>query len=384
MSRFAVLSLGFTRGLWEGESAEDVQRLRQYAEHLDDYVVVANSYKHHRLAPLRLAANFEAIPTNAFCFIDGFVRMLRIGWSVLRSRHISLIQAQDPIFTGLAAALLAQCFGQPMNVCVYGPNVYDPHWLANHWSHRILGRLGRWVLRRAECIQVDGQMTARSLYSAGYSQDRVVVKPMVPANLGSFLAIDRDADADGPVVRLLYVGRLAAQKNLPLLLEVVKALHESGCAPFKLLLVGEGPLETTLRDIVKRDGLESLVEFRGPVPRDEVVRVFAASDVFVLTSDYEGYPRVLMEAAAAALPIVTTAISGSDESVRDGESGFIVPIGSLTELAARIRLLIEDPLLRARQGSVGRDHASARLDPAGNAASQVRVWRQLTALPDAC
>ena len=119
MSRLSVLSFGFTRGLWEGDSAEDVQRLRSYAEQLDDYIVVANSYKHHRLAPLKLAANFEAIPTNAYCSIDSFLRMLRIGWSMLRSRRISLIQAQDPFCTGLVAVLLARCFGQPVCVCVY-------------------------------------------------------------------------------------------------------------------------------------------------------------------------------------------------------------------------------------------------------------------------
>ena len=93
--------------------------------------------------------------------------------------------------------------------------------------------------------------------------------------------------------------------------------------------------------------------------------MFADSDVFVLTSDFEGYPRVLMEAAASALPTVTTAISGSDESIRDGESGFIVPIGALAEIAAKIRLLIEDPELRARQGAVARAHARSQLDPSG-------------------
>ena len=226
-------------------------------------------------------------------------------------------------------------------------------------------------------------MTARSLITAGYAPERVVVKPMVPANLDRFLAIDRYTDASCEVVRLLYVGRLATQKNLPLLLAVVKALHEAGCAAFKLLIVGEGPMETKLREIVERDGLTSLVEFRGPVSREEIVRVFADSDVFVLTSDYEGYPRVLMEAAASALPTVTTAISGSDESIRDGESGFIVPIRAFAEIAAKIRLLIEDPALRARQGAVARAHARSQLDPAANAANQMAIWRQIAGGTDA-
>ena len=379
MNRLSILSLGFTRGLWEGDSAEDVQRMRGYAERLDAYVVIVNSYKRHGLQPRSLAKNFEAIPTNAWHAADSFFRMFIMGWRELRKRRFDIIQGQDPFFTGLPAILLGRRFSLPVVICVYGPNVYDPHWLASHWSHGFLGRIGRWVLRRARCIQVDGQMTARSLIAAGHPPAQVVVKPMVPANLDRFLAIDRSAAALRPVVRLLYVGRLATQKNLPLMLAVVKALRESGSLAFQLLIVGEGPMETTLREIVERDGLASHVEFRGPVSRDEIVGAFADADVFLLSSDYEGYPRVLMEAAASALPTVTTAISGSDESIRDGESGFIVPIGALAEIAAKLRLLIEDPALRARQGTAARKHARSKLDPAGNTSKQVAIWRQITA-----
>ena len=86
MSGLSVLSFGYTRGLWEGEGAEDFQRMMGYAEHLDEYVIVANSYKRHGLKPRRLAPNVEAIPTDAFCFADSFFRMLRIGARVLRER----------------------------------------------------------------------------------------------------------------------------------------------------------------------------------------------------------------------------------------------------------------------------------------------------------
>ncbi len=377
MSGLSILSFGFTRGLWEGDSAEDVQRMRGYAEHLDAYVVIVNAYKRHGLQPLSLAKNFKAIPTNGWHTVDSFFRMFIMGWRELRKRRFDIIQGQDPFFSGLPAILLGLRFGIPVVICVYGPNVYDPHWLASHWSHGFLGRIGRWVLRRTRCIQVDGKMTARSLIAAGHAPEQVVLKPVVPANLGRFLVIDRDAVAPQPAVRLLYVGRFAAQKNLPLLLAVVKALREGGCAAFRLRIVGEGPLEAALREIVERDGLASHVEFRGPVSRDEIVGVFADADVFLLTSDYEGYPRVLMEAAASALPTVTTAVSGSDDSIIDGESGFIVPIGALTEFATKLRLLIEDPALRARQGASARAHVQSRLDPASNTANQVAIWRQI-------
>lgn len=379
MSRPSVLSFGFTRGLWDGDSAEDVRRMRGYAEHLGDYVVVANSYKRHRLQPLRLAENFEAIPTDAFHPLDSIFRMLAIGWRVLRTRQIDIVQAQDPFVTGPVAILLGRFFGKPVNVCVYGPNVYDPHWLASHWSHAFLGRIGRWVLRRAQCIQVDGRMTARSLIAAGHAPEQVVVKPMVPANLDHFLALGRTASAGRNSVRLLYVGRLAAQKNLPLLLAVVQRLQAAGSHDFTLTIVGDGPQEASLRALAARGGLAARVEFPGSVSREEIVGVFAASDVFVLTSDYEGFPRVLMEAAASALPTVTTAISGSDEAVLDGQTGFVTAIGAEEELAEKLRLLIEDAALRQRMGAAARAHVRTQLDPEGNTAAQVAIWQKLVA-----
>ncbi|MEO7319460.1 MAG: glycosyltransferase, partial [Chthoniobacteraceae bacterium] len=374
MKGLSVLSFGFTRGLWEGDHAEDVQRMRAYAGHLDAYVVIANSYKRHRLAPLRLASNFDAIPTNAFCFADSFFRMIRIGARVLRERRITLIQAQDPCFTGIAAALLGWRFGVPVNVCVYGPNVFDPHWVASHWSHPLLAHIGGWMLRHADGIQVDGKMTARSLIAAGLDPARVHVKPVVPANLDRFLAIERTPRETPP--RVLFAGRLALQKNLPLLIDAARLLRERG-RKFELQIVGDGPEENPLRAHAAKSGFNGELQFRAAVPREEIAEVFAAADVFALSSDYEGYPRVLMEAAAAGLPIVTTAVSGSDEAVADGETGSIVPVGDAAAFAEKLDLLLGDSALRIRMGAAARQRMRTQLDPTTNTPAQLEIWRKI-------
>lgn len=379
MKGISVLSFGSTRGLWEGESAEDFQRMMGYAEHLDEYVIVANAYKRHALKPRHLAPHVEAIPTDAFGPLHSFLRMFQIGRTVLRSRKMSLIQAQDPFFTGLVAMALGRLFRLPVNVCLYGPNVYDGHWVASAWSHRLLAPVGRWVLRGCSGIQVDGAMTARSLIAAGCEPSRVTVKPMVPANLEQFHRIQTASRQPRAVVRLLFVGRLCGQKNLPLLLEVAKLLRARTSQRFEVLLVGEGPDDELLRGAVEREGLADVVKFRGNVSRDEIAGVFADADIFVLTSDYEGYPRVLMEAAAAALPVVTTAVSGSDEAVLDGETGYIVPVRAVEAVAAKLAALIGSPGLRLRMGLAGREHIRTNLDPSRNTPGQLAIWKKIAA-----
>jgi hypothetical protein len=91
MSWLSVLSFGSTRGLWEGASAEDTHRMSGYAEHLADYVVITNSYKRPGFKPLRLAQNFEAIPTRAFHTADSLLDELAGAYDSLarRSRRVS-------------------------------------------------------------------------------------------------------------------------------------------------------------------------------------------------------------------------------------------------------------------------------------------------------
>lgn len=372
-----VLSFGSTRGLWEGDQAEDVQRMLGYAACLERYLVVVHSYRRHRLKPLQLRENFEAIPTDARTAPGSLLRMFRLGVQLLRRHKVSLIQVQDPFALGCLGVVLGKCFQLPVNVCVYGPNVYDEHWLKSHWSHRFAALLGRWVLKHSQAVQVDGMMTERRLRAAGLQAGKIHVKPMVPANLEQFLAIERGAPKAGERVRLLFVGRLVAQKNLSMLLRVIHGLQERVAMPIELLLAGEGPELEPLRALAAKLGIGESVRFCGAVPRDRIVEVFAQADLFVMSSHYEGFARVMMEAAAAALPIVTTAVSGSDEAVVHGRTGYVVPVGALELLTERLGTLVGDAEQRRRMGLAGRDNIRKRLDPSSNTAMQLAIWEHL-------
>lgn len=376
-----VVSIGYTRSLWEEAGSDDTKRrMMDYATRLDEYVVIVNSYKSHGLKELTLGDRLRAVPTDAHSPLDSFAKMLLLGYRAIRGGKSGafLIQAQDPVFTGAAAVLLGGFFRVPVSVCVYGPNVFDPHWINCNWTHRFLAPLGRWVLRRAQAVQVDGGMTFRSLRNA-MTDKPIHLKPMIPTNLDRFLSLPVARDPSD-TVSLLFVGRLDRQKNLPMLARTYKTVAERcGEKGLKVVLdvVGMGREEASFRASLADLGSRGLVRWHGQVAHDKVADLFGAAGMLVLSSWYEGYPRVLMEAAASGLPIVTTAVSGSDEAVADGVSGFIVPVGDEVAFADRVLALIGDSALRGRMAAEARRHALAGLAAGGNLERQMEIWKSV-------
>jgi hypothetical protein len=131
-------------------------------------------------------------------------------------------------------------------------------------------------------------------------------------------------------------------------------------APLYLLLVGGGELENAVREQVAQLGLEERVRFLGV--RADVADILRASDVFVLSSRWEGNPMSVMEAMAAGLPVVSTAVGGVPELVREGETGRLVPSEDAGALAQAMQALVDDPARRQAMGAAARQHAIAHFD----------------------
>jgi glycosyltransferase involved in cell wall biosynthesis len=157
---------------------------------------------------------------------------------------------------------------------------------------------------------------------------------------------------------LTHIGRFAVQKNHRLLIEAFAQVRSN--APLYLLLVGGGELENAVREQVAALGLESRVRFLGI--RADVADILRASDAFVLSSRWEGNPMSVMEAMAAGLPVVSTAVGGVPELVRDGETGLLVPSEDTGALAQAIQALVDNPARRQAMGAAARQHAVASFD----------------------
>ncbi|ACK73634.1 glycosyl transferase group 1 [Gloeothece citriformis PCC 7424] len=153
--------------------------------------------------------------------------------------------------------------------------------------------------------------------------------------------------------RLLYVGRLAVEKGLPILLEALATL-KSYHQDMLLIVVGDGSDRPKLESLTQNLGLSNNVKFVGYQSQGEVRNYLQQTDIFILPSFAEGLPVSLMEALAAGVPVVTTQIAGVSELVEDGVNGYLVPPGDSTLLAKRIDLLLKDPDQRRKLGTSGR------------------------------
>jgi glycosyltransferase involved in cell wall biosynthesis len=160
---------------------------------------------------------------------------------------------------------------------------------------------------------------------------------------------ERRADPSRSPVRLVMVARFEGQKDHRTLLHALGGLRQY---PWELDLIGDGPLKPEIAALGESLGLRDRIRFLGQVL--DVEARLAGAQAFLLISNWEGFPRSILEAMRAGLPVVASAVGGIDESVHDGESGFVVQRGDTVGLRSRIERLLLDPGLRQRLGAAGR------------------------------
>jgi glycosyltransferase involved in cell wall biosynthesis len=184
---------------------------------------------------------------------------------------------------------------------------------------------------------------------------RVVYNPQNLAQITSAVgAIPLNRPLGRPV-RIVAAGRLTDQKDYPTLFRAVRQLCDEG-VDARLIVFGEGPDARKLESLARKLELQTRIEWRGWVASPHVP--MAQCDVFVLTSRWEGFGNVIVEAMACGLPVVCTDCqSGPREILADGEYGLLVPVGDSAAVAAAIRRLINDPQLRASLRTRGLERA---------------------------
>ena len=152
------------------------------------------------------------------------------------------------------------------------------------------------------------------------------------------------------------VGSLIKRKRIMDLIEATAIVAKRSEHPIKCMIIGKGPEKENLMTKVKERNLDSRIIFTDF--QSDAISYINALDIFVMTSEKEGLPRVIIEAMLMGKPVIASDITGPSELVVDGETGFLVPVGRTYAIANAILMLIRNPALREQMGERAKERVT--------------------------
>jgi len=192
------------------------------------------------------------------------------------------------------------------------------------------------ALRCARAIVVPSAYLAAIAAEWGLDRDRISVLP----NPAPDLEVVAASLEPGTFV---FVGRLTRQKDLGLAIAAIGRVP-----PARLVVIGDGPDRERLEELARVAGASDRILFRGSLPRPEALAIVAGSEAALLTSAWENFPHSAVEALAVGVPVVSTAVGGVPEIVRDGVNGLLVPVGDIDAIAGAVARVVGEDGLRER------------------------------------
>src|SRR5438046_5320965 len=320
--------------------ALDPDRIELFIFHLQTHGPLRSRYE-------RLAVSMTHVPIPNLCSPRTAVQGMRFA-RLLRCRNIDVVHSHD-IYCNIFAVPWARVLSRCSIIA------------SRRWWYEAprpeLVMVNRWSSLLAHRVLANSSAVASLLVrEERVPRQKIVEIPNFLAET-AFSIVDEAARVaqrrawglpDGAFA-VGIVARLSPVKNHPLLLKAAAQLD----ARFHVVLIGDGPSRAGLEELARQLRIESRVHFAGEVvsPRN----LHQCFDVTVLCSLSEGFPNSLIEAMAAARPVVATPVGGVTDVVEDGVTGLFVPADDPGLFAAALRKLQMDPQLRGRLGRAALD-----------------------------
>jgi glycosyltransferase involved in cell wall biosynthesis len=265
---------------------------------------------------------------------------------------------------GIIGRVAARIAGTPIIVhTVHGWSFHDH---MDPWLKKIYTTLERFAASFTDALVVvtDRDIDKGLQEGIGRPEQYHLIRSAIPLDEFDPQRVSRETvrkelgiPLDAPV--LGNVGRFSVQKN-PLDWVKVAALVAKEMPECHFLLVGDGPLRLQVETLIAENNLNGQTIHTGL--RRDVPEMLSAIDVFLLTSLWEGLPRVIPQAMAMQVPVVANHVDGSAEAIIHGETGCLCAPGDLDDLAANCLLLLQDENLRTEMGKKGRFYAIQEFD----------------------
>lgn len=321
---------------------------------------------------LRLRMPFDrARPLTGFIgWLGEFPGTLRALVRLLRDRRYDIVHLHTVTNHAAYFLLAGRLAGVPCVITLHGSDV-------TAFDRR--GADERWMIRRAlagaaAIVAVSGAlaMMARTVFALAGTPAVIRNGIDVQGVEATGAAGAGGAAAEAPFV--LSAGALDHVKGHDVLIRAWADVAAE-FPDVRLVLAGDGDRAHALRGLARELGCAGSIEFRGALPRREVLQLMRRARLFVLPSRSEGLPLALVEAGAVGCPVVATAVGGIGEIVVNDDCGRLVPPEDPPALAAALRELLAGEALRARLAAALQAHVRERFSSAAMAEGYLRVYR---------
>lgn len=276
-------------------------------------------------------------------------------------QHFTHIHTATPGPIGLAALAIARILKLPVYGTYHTALPQYVNQLTDDFSAGdMMWKYLIWYYNQMDAVYVPSRSTGEELAKKGIPKGKIRfysrgidIRRFHPSKRNGFFR-DRFQIKDD-ILKLLYVGRVSREKNLPYLVEIFKKLTEIHQG-FHLIIVGDGPyLEKMQQDL---DAYP--VTFTGFLDGEELAQAYASSDVFIFPSTTDTFGNVVLEAQASGLPVIVTDKGGPQENVVNNLTGFVVPSGKPEKVVQLVVQLNEKPALRRQMNKDARRYMEDR------------------------
>lgn len=274
----------------------------------------------------------------------------RLGRKLMRTREFDVLNTHFALPSGPVGALLARTAELPNVLSVHGGDLYDPtKWMSPH-RHAALRALVRRIVDRADAVVGQSRNTNANLrryYGAAVEPHLIplgIPRPPQPTRGRNELGLGPDEFV------MITIGRLVPRKGTDQLLSLVTRLGKN----VRLVIVGDGPDLEALKLKADRLGAAARVTFTGFVSDSRKADWLAASDLYVSTSQHEGFGLVYLEAMSQGLPIVCYDHGGQTDFLTSGVNGVLLRLNDLDGFESAVRGLWSDVAKRSSMAARNR------------------------------
>lgn len=328
-----ILSLGTDSTIFDPRS-RSAERMRSYGEMAERYDIMALSKGDQGDFDLSPKARVFAVARNPLAFFWNVFAAMRRAKKI--AGKYDLITAENPFEIGLAVWLGARLVGAAFHLQVHGDFYGSRQWRLEKPINRFKFLLAKLLARRADGVRVVSERIKQSLIALGVPAEKITVAPIASDIVEAAAGIPNARFAKPTV---LYIGRFEKEKNPLLLIEAFARVRKK-IPDAELRLIGEGSLESAVRARIRDFGLDDAVKL---LPwQSDLAAEYSRSWVLAIPSDHEGWGRVAAEAGAFGLPVVMTDVGCAGELVKDGETGWVVPVRDVSKMSEALVEALEN------------------------------------------